>query len=152
MVPAPLSRQPRAWIDNSLRCAPCKLWGDRKCGAQWTQLPVIVPATTVPFFSSMVTVSLFSFIKNLRAQDVAGHDRRRAGKRRGLHALDELHRSTSLRCGRALCDVLFKGAQSVGRGWCAAPMPLQPPRNSPRSSTLSRSQPGGRVLDLPRTL
>jgi len=27
--------------------------------------PVIVPWTTEPFFSSMVTVSLFSFIKNL---------------------------------------------------------------------------------------
>ena len=27
---------------------------------------MIVPATTVPFFSSMVTVSLFSFIRNLR--------------------------------------------------------------------------------------
>lgn len=29
-------------------------------------VPVIVPFTTVPFFSSIETVSLFSFIKNLR--------------------------------------------------------------------------------------
>lgn len=28
-------------------------------------LPVIVPETTVPFFNSIVTDSLFSFIKNL---------------------------------------------------------------------------------------
>jgi len=34
-----------------------------KCAVSYT--PVIVPCTTDPFFSSIVTVSLFSFIKNL---------------------------------------------------------------------------------------
>ena len=29
-------------------------------------IPVMVPCTTVPFFSSMDTVSLFSFIRNLK--------------------------------------------------------------------------------------
>ena len=33
-------------------------------------LPVTVPWTTVPFLSSMVTLSLLSFIRNLPARDV----------------------------------------------------------------------------------
>jgi hypothetical protein len=32
--------------------------------------PVMVPCTTVPFFNSMVTVSLLSFIKNLEEKKV----------------------------------------------------------------------------------
>jgi hypothetical protein len=32
-------------------------------------IPVMVPCTTEPFLSSIVTVSLFSFIKNLNGED-----------------------------------------------------------------------------------
>lgn len=37
--------------------------------------PVMVPWTTEPFLSSMVTVSLFSFIKNLEAVSERGRGR-----------------------------------------------------------------------------
>jgi len=36
--------------------------------------PVIVPCTTDPFLSSIVTVSLFNFIKNLTSFMMAGYD------------------------------------------------------------------------------
>jgi hypothetical protein len=35
---------------------------------KYERIPVIVPVTTDPFFSSTVTVSLFSFIKNLKTK------------------------------------------------------------------------------------
>ena len=38
---------------------------DLQAQNQGWRLPVIVPCTTDPFFSSIVTDSLFNFIKNL---------------------------------------------------------------------------------------
>ena len=67
----------------------------------------------------MVTVSLFSFIKNLRAQDVAGHDPSRRARKSdvtGTH-LTSFIAAQPYAAEPTPCNFLFQGGHQSPAGW-----------------------------------
>ena len=90
--------------------------GCKACHHRFFRLPITVPCTIVPFLSSIVTVSVDSFIKKLHSTHThthALHEGRREGQRY------ELRRTRTGIDNKNVFDVInthCQGRKSVGRG------------------------------------